>query len=102
MKFQMHSNSLFAILMRKPWWISLLIGLAFCALAWAMLPQQYVLVGAAGSLPFFIIAAKFLLDATVKKVMGGDVLATILILDGLAADGWSNRCGALDSCDFLD
>ena len=57
MKFQMHSNSLFSILMRKPWWISFLIGLAFCALAWAMLPRQYVVVGAAGSLPFFIIAA---------------------------------------------
>ena len=39
-----------------------------------------------GAATFFIIAAKFLLDATVKKVMGGDVLATILILDGLAAE----------------
>lgn len=56
MKFEMNPNSLFAILLRKPWWISALIALAFCALAWAMLPPDWVIVGAAGSLPFFIIA----------------------------------------------
>ena len=57
MNFQMNPNSLFAILLRKPWWVSALIALAFCALAWAMLPPQWVVVGAAGSLPFVVIAA---------------------------------------------
>lgn len=56
MKFRLNDNSLFAILLRKPWWISALIATLFCALAWAMLPREWVIVGATGSLPFWVIA----------------------------------------------
>lgn len=56
MEFRMNPNSLFAILLRKPWWISALIASFFCLLAWAMLPPQWQIVGASGSLPFWIIA----------------------------------------------
>lgn len=57
MNFRMNPNSLFAILLRKPWWMSALIASLFCVLAWLMLPRDYAIVGAAGSLPFWIIAA---------------------------------------------
>lgn len=51
----MPPNSLFAVLLRSPWWISFaLVGLvALAAFAW--LPTQYAVVGALGSLPIFAV-----------------------------------------------
>jgi restriction system protein len=56
-KFRMAENSLFAILLRSSWWISLAIGLAIIGLSLVALPPQYALYGAAGSLPFLVIAS---------------------------------------------
>ena len=54
MKFKMAENSLFAILMRNPWWISLLIVIVFCLLCAALLPKNLVIFGMMGTFPFFI------------------------------------------------
>jgi polysaccharide biosynthesis protein PslA len=39
-----------------------------------------------GAAAIFIIASKFLIDALAKKMIGGAVVSTILILDGLSAN----------------
>jgi restriction system protein len=57
MDWRMNPNSLFAILMRKPWWVSALIAAGFIAFARVALPPQWFIVGAAGALPFLVIAA---------------------------------------------
>ena len=54
MKFKMAENSLFAILMRNPWWISLLIVICFCLLCLALLPKNLVIFGMMGTFPFVI------------------------------------------------
>lgn len=54
MKFKMAENSLFAILMRNPWWISMLIVIAFCLLCLAILPKDLRIFGMMGTFPFFI------------------------------------------------
>jgi restriction system protein len=54
MKFKMAENSLFAILMRNPWWISLLIVIVFSLLCLAILPKNLVIFGIMGTFPFFI------------------------------------------------
>ena len=54
MKFKMAPNSLFAILMRNPWWISLLIVIVFSLLCLAILPKNLVFFGIMGTFPFFI------------------------------------------------
>jgi restriction system protein len=56
MKFRMAENSLFAVLLRSRWWISLLIAVAFVGLVNALLPPEYRLVGSMGAFPFFVIA----------------------------------------------
>jgi restriction system protein len=56
MKFRMAENSLFAVLLRKPWWVSLLVAAGFVAVAQALLPAEYRAVGSLGALPFFVIA----------------------------------------------
>ena len=55
MKFKMAPNSLFAVLLRSPWWISIGIAALFAALSYALLPEQYRLVGAMGGGPFLVI-----------------------------------------------
>ena len=53
----MAENSLFAILLRKPWWISLAIAAVVSLLARALLPADLALAGMLGSFPFVVIAA---------------------------------------------
>jgi restriction system protein len=57
MKFKMAENSIFAILLRNPWWISFLIVAAFSLLCLALLPKHLVLYGIMGTFPFIITGA---------------------------------------------
>ena len=56
MKLRMAPNSLFAILLRSPWWLSLLPAAAIALASRALLPDGYVIFGALGALPFVVIA----------------------------------------------
>ena len=56
MPFKMSENSLFALLLRSPWWASALVTLAIVALSFALLPSKYVIFGLAVALPFPVIA----------------------------------------------
>ena len=47
----MSSNSLFAILLRSPWWISFVIAAVIGMAGAALLPEKYALMGVLGSLP---------------------------------------------------
>jgi restriction system protein len=57
MKFQMAKNSLFAILLRSPWWASAGLGLAVGLLGAALLPDAYRVAGALSGFPFIVISA---------------------------------------------
>ncbi|MFT4192900.1 MAG: restriction endonuclease [Comamonas sp.] len=54
--FKLPPNSLFAILLRSRWWISLLLALAIVLAAFLALPRVYAPMGAMASLPFWAIA----------------------------------------------
>lgn len=56
MKLRMAENSLFAILLRSRWWISLLVAVGFVAVSFALLPESVRMVGALGGAPFVIIS----------------------------------------------
>lgn len=51
----MAEKSLFAILLRSPWWISFAIAVGFGLASKALLPAQYFVFGALGGLPFAVI-----------------------------------------------
>jgi restriction system protein len=57
MKWRMADNSLFAILLRSPWWASALIALAVGLVAAALLPADLRVAGALSGFPFVVIAA---------------------------------------------
>lgn len=55
MKLKMSENSLFAILLRSPWWISMAIVAVISLLSVALLPKPYVGFGVMGGFPFLVI-----------------------------------------------
>ncbi len=54
-KLKMAQNSLFAILLRSPWWISFAVVLVIAAVCGAFLPREVAPFGALGALPIFVI-----------------------------------------------
>lgn len=54
MKFRISENSLYAVLMRSPWWVSLLVAAGVFALVRLILPAGYA---AFAVLPFVVIGA---------------------------------------------
>lgn len=57
MKLKMAKNSLFAVLLRSPWWASAAIGVVLVLLAAALLPPDLQVAGAVSGAPFFVISA---------------------------------------------
>ena len=55
MKFKMSEKSLFAALLRAPWWVSFLVMLAVALVAGALLPDAYKTAGMLGAFPFLVI-----------------------------------------------
>lgn len=53
----MAPNSLFAILLRSPWWASLGLAAGLALLARLLMPDKYVVAGMLGGFPFVVIAA---------------------------------------------
>lgn len=56
MKFKMAENSLFAMLLRSPWWVSLLLAALLVLVLSAVLPRDLRVVGALSCLPFVVIS----------------------------------------------
>ena len=57
MKLKMAENSLFAVLLRSPWWASLSVAVVLSLLSGTFMPEGYKLVGALATAPFVIISA---------------------------------------------
>lgn len=51
----MSEKSLFATLLRSPWWVSFLLMLAVALVAGALLPDAYKTAGMLGAFPFLVI-----------------------------------------------
>ncbi len=55
MKLKMSDKSLFAILLRSPWWLSMLIAALLMLLARVFLPEAFRTVGMLSAVPFCIL-----------------------------------------------
>ena len=92
MKFRMAENSLFAILLRSPWWISLAIALGVAALAMLALPAAYAPYGAFGAAPFAVIACM----AGWKQLRAPSDKRVTETLDAVRAMSWSEFSVAVE------
>lgn len=57
MQLKMAENSVFAILLRSSWWISIAVALSLAVLSRALLPADLWMFGAAAGFPFIVISA---------------------------------------------
>ncbi|MEO6294072.1 MAG: restriction endonuclease [Burkholderiaceae bacterium] len=93
MKFKMAEKSIFAILLRSPWWISFLLVAVFCLASYALLPPQYVPFGAMGAIPFVVIGIMAL-----KRQWGQPSPAKVQAeLTRLAALNWRDFSAELEA-----
>ena len=89
----MAQNSLFAVLLRSPWWVSVAVALAILALARALLPPAYVPFGAMGALPMVVIAVL----AALRQWRQPSPLQVEQGLQALAAMGWRDAAAAIEA-----
>jgi restriction system protein len=90
MKLAMHRNSLFAILLRSPWWASVAIAVGVVAAMRLVLPEVYALFAAA---PFFVVAAV----AAWRQLRAPSAAKVAQSLDALRAKPWEEFAGAVES-----
>ena len=90
MKFAMNRNSLFAILLRSPWWASVLVAVAVVAAMRLVLPEVYALFAAA---PFVVVAAV----AAWRQLRAPSAAKVAQRLEALRAQPSEEFAGAVES-----
>ena len=112
MKLKMAENSLFAMLLRSPWWVSFAVGAAIAVLAYALLPKDYRVVGALSAAPFMVIGImaawrqrKVPSSAQVQRTT--DAVSAMawpqfapLLEQAFKRDGWTVKRSASGAFDF--
>ena len=108
----MAKNSLFAILLRSPWWVSAGIALLLGLLSFALLPDQYRVVGALSGLPFVVVAViaarrQWHLPSAARVAQTQQALATMawpafaaLLEQAFRRDGYTVQRGKTAGVDF--
>jgi restriction system protein len=113
LKLQMAKNSLFAILLRSPWWVSFAIAAVLALVATALLPAELRIVGALSGLPFVGIGALALyrqsrLPSAARVAQTRAALGTLawpafaaLLEAAFRRDGYTVQAGATAAVDFV-
>lgn len=92
MKLKMAPNSVFAILLRSPWWISFVLSLAVMAASRALLPDAYWLFGAMGGVPFLGVG----FVALYRQLRAPSARRVEAIVQAVSAMGWRDFSAALE------
>jgi restriction system protein len=89
-KLEMHKNSLFAVLLRSPWWISLAVAGGMVAGLRLVLPDIYAFFAA---LPFIVIAGY----AGWQQLRAPSAAKVARSLEALRAKSWDEFAAAVHS-----
>ena len=113
MKLQMAKNSLFAVLLRSPWWVSLSIAAVMGLAAMALLPASWRPAAVFSGFPFVVLAAmaawkQWHVPSAARVEQTRQVVATMtwpafraLLEDAFKGDGYSVQRGTNDAVDFV-
>ena len=108
----MAKNSLFAVLLRSPWWVSLALGAALALVAAAFVPDPYRPVGVLSALPFIVIAGiaawrQSRLPSAAQVLATQNAVSTMawadfakLLEQAFARDGYTVQRAKGDAADF--
>jgi len=92
MKFEMAKNSLFAVLLRSPWWISFLIAAGVTGLAKAIMPAIPVAYAIFAGLPFLVIGS----IAAWRQLRAPSAGRVAKTLEAVRAMSWADFSGAIE------
>ena len=92
MKLKMAEKSLFAILLRSPWWMSFCLVGVFALGSKALLPEKYVIYGVLGAFPFVVIGV----IAAWQQLRAPSPARVALALEGAASMSWRDFSDALE------
>jgi restriction system protein len=92
-KYKPAPNSLFAVLLRSPWWISFAVAAGMVLACKALLPDQYFIFGAMGCFPF--VAIGFI--AAWKQLRAPSQAQVDKILETAASSSWKEFSAALEA-----
>jgi restriction system protein len=98
MKFKMAPNSLFAVLLRSPWWISIGIAVVFVGAAQTLLPPDYRGPLSLGAFPFVAIGAV----AFWRQLRAPSASESQSILDAVQRMNWASFRSALEQAYVRD
>lgn len=89
----MSEKSLFAVLLRSPWWVSFVLVAVVALVAGALLPQKYAGVGMLGGFPFFVIGC----IALWRQRNVPSAAVTEKVLQSLSNMGWRDFSALLET-----
>ncbi|MEN4922235.1 restriction endonuclease [Achromobacter spanius] len=85
MKLKMSQNSIFAVLLRSPWWMSAGVALLLCVLGFAALPLEYAAMGVFAAVPFAVIS----IMAAYKQLRAPSPARVQAVTEAAAAMSWA-------------
>jgi restriction system protein len=88
----MNKNSLFAVLLRSPWWISIAVAAGIFALARMALPEAYAPYAIFASLPFIVIGGY----AGWQQLRAPSAASVAATLEALRALSWEDFASAIE------
>ena len=112
MKLRMSEKSLFAVLLRSPWWISTVLALVIGLAAAALLPAEFKAAGALSGFPFLVISGmaawrQWHLPSTARVAATTQALSAMawpqfagLLEQAFQRDGYSVQRGQAEAYDF--
>ncbi|KRA01510.1 MAG: restriction endonuclease [Achromobacter sp.] len=86
MKFKMSQNSIFAVLLRSPWWMSAGVAVLLSAGGFAALPLEYAAMGVFAAVPFAVIS----IMAAYKQLRAPSGARVQAVAETVAAMSWAD------------
>lgn len=86
MKLKMSQNSIFAVLLRSPWWMSAGVAVLLSAGGFAALPLEYAAMGVFAAVPFAVIS----LMAAYKQLRAPSGARVQAVTETVAAMSWAD------------
>lgn len=93
MKFKLAEKSLFAMLLRSPWWISFLVVGLITLASGALLPKEYFVVGALAGFPIFVVGC----IAAWRQLRGPSPAKVEEMMDAVNTMPWRSFADTLDA-----
>lgn len=86
MKFKMSQNSIFAVLLRSPWWMSAAVAVLLCVGGFAALPLDYAAMGVFAAVPFAVIS----IMAAYKQLRAPSATRVQAVAEATAGMSWAD------------